>query len=92
LIASPFRFPVSARHRRLLSLRWQRRALFILGGIAVGLAAVGLALAADRAGMLFQVVLAWQPLAALVLTPANFAASSRLARRYVLNSGGSGIP
>ncbi len=89
---SPLRFPVSARHRRLLSLRWQRRALFVLGGIAVGLAAVGLALAADRAGTLFQAVLAWQPLAALVLTPAGFSASSWLARRYFPNSGGSGIP
>ncbi len=89
---SPLRFPVSARHRRLLSLRWQRRALFVLGGIVVGLAAVGLALAADRAGTLFQAVLAWQPLAALLLTPAGFAASSWLARRYFPNSGGSGIP
>lgn len=89
---SPLRFPVSARHRRLLSLRWQRRALFVLGGIAVGLAAVGLALAADGAGTLFQALLAWQPLAALLLTPAGFAASSWLARRYFPNSGGSGIP
>ena len=89
---SPLRFPVSARHRRLLSLRWQRRALFVLGGIAVGLAAVGLALAADGAGTLFQAVLAWQPLAAILLTPAGFAASSWLARRYFPNSGGSGIP
>ena len=89
---SPLRFPVSARHRRLLSLRWQRRALFVLGGLAVGLAAVGLALAADRAGTLFQAVLAWQPLAPLLLTPAGFAASGWLARRYFPNSGGSGIP
>jgi len=88
LTASPRR----TRRIRLLSLRWQRRALFVLGGIAVGLAAVGLALAADRAGELFGAVLVWQPLAALVLTPAGFAASSWLARQYFPNSGGSGIP
>ncbi len=89
------RLPASSRRTRrirLLSLRWQRRALFVLGGIAVGLAAVGLALAADRAGELFGAALAWQPFSALLLTPAGFAASSWLARRYFPNSGGSGIP
>ncbi len=85
-------FPVSPRHRRILSLRWQRRALFVLGGVAVGLVAVGLALAADRAGLLFQAVLAWQPMAPLVLTPAGFAASSWLSHRFFPGSGGSGIP
>ena len=84
--------PRRARHIRSLSLRWQRRALFVLGGVAVGLAAVGLALAADQMAAAFQAVLAWQPLAVLALTPAGFAASSWLARRYFPNSGGSGIP
>lgn len=84
--------PRRARHVRLASLRWQRRALFVLGGVAVGVAAVGLALAADRVGAAFQAVLAWHPLAVLALTPAGFAASSWLASRYFPNSGGSGIP
>ena len=81
-----------ARQLRLASLRWQRRAVFVLGGIVVGAAAVGIALAADQASAAFQAVLAWQPLAALALTPLGFALSSWIARRYFPNSGGSGIP
>ncbi len=64
----------------------------MLGGFAVGVAAVGIALAADRVGEAFQAMLAWQPLVVLALTPAGFAASSWLALRYFSNSGGSGIP
>ena len=84
--------PKRTRHLRAHSLRWQRRALFVLGGIAVGLAAVGLALAADGAGALFQAVQARLPYAALLLTPAGFALSSLLARRFFPTAGGSGIP
>jgi len=80
------------RQIRLVSLRGQRRAVFVLGGIAVGAAAVALALAADWAGRVFQATLAREPLAALALTPAGFALSSWIARRYFPNSGGSGIP
>ena len=81
-----------ARQLRLMSRRWQRGALFVLGGVAVGAAAVGLALAADGVSEVFQAVLARQPLAALVLTPLGFALSIWVARRYFPNSGGSGIP
>lgn len=66
--------------------------MFVLGGTAVGVAAVALALAADLAGRVFQAVLAREPLAVLALTPMGFAVSSWLARRYFPNSGGSGIP
>ena len=88
----PARRSILQRRLRLLSLRWQRGALFVLGGIAVGAAAVGLALAADWASAVFHAVLARQPLAALVLTPLGFAVSAWVARRYFPNSGGSGIP
>jgi H+/Cl- antiporter ClcA len=81
-----------ARQVRAASLRAQRRAVFVIGGIAVGAVAVLLALAADWAGGVFQSVLSRQPLATLALTPAAFALSSWLARRYFPNSGGSGIP
>ncbi len=40
--------PRRTRRIRLLSVHWQRRALFVLGGIVVGLAAVGLVLAVKR--------------------------------------------
>lgn len=81
-----------SRQIRVASLRWQRRAVFVLGGIAVGTAAVGLAFGADLASRVFQAVLARQLLAALALTPLGFAASSWLARRFFPTSGGSGIP
>ncbi len=88
----PWLNPRRARRIRLVSLRWQRGLLFVLGGIAVGGAAVGLALAADQIGAAFLAMLRWQPLGVLALTPAGFAASSWLAQRYFPNSGGSGIP
>ena len=90
------RIPLPGRRRRrqarVLSLRWQRRAVFVLGGGVVGVAAVLLALAADWAGEAFEAVAVRMPLAVLVLTPLGFAASCWLSRRYFPNSGGSGIP
>ena len=88
----PFTKRLRARQLQILSRRWQRGALFVLGGIAVGAAAVGLALAADWVSALFHAVLAWQPLVALAVTPLGFAVSTWVARRYFPNSGGSGIP
>lgn len=92
----PFRSP-SLNHRRTrylraVSLRWQRRALFVLGGIVVGATAVGIALAADWASAVFRTALVGRVYIALALTPMGFAASSWLARHYFPNSGGSGIP
>ncbi len=87
--------PIKGRHARrvrLASLRLQRRVVFAVGGVAVGGAAVGLALAADWAGAMFQAAVSGRPYAALALTPAGFALSSWLARRYFPGSGGSGIP
>jgi H+/Cl- antiporter ClcA len=80
------------RQMRVVSWRWRRAAIFVLGGIVVGAAAVSVARAADRASELFQSVLVREPLIAFVLTPLGFAASIWFARRYFPNSGGSGIP
>ncbi len=80
------------RRLRLTALQWQSRLLFTLGGVAVGLAAVGLVLAADQVAAAFQELLALQPFSVLALTLAGFAASSWLAQRCFPNSGGSGIP
>ena len=82
----------NARQLRLASMRWQRLTLFVLGGVVVGAAAVGLALAADWTSAAFQAALRRSPLAALALTPLGFALSSWTARRFFPNSGGSGIP
>jgi H+/Cl- antiporter ClcA len=82
-----------AYHRsRLAARRWKRRTLFVIGGLTVGLAAVGMALLADAAQREWHHVLAWQRYAALILTPAGFGLAIFLARRFFPNSQGSGIP
>src|SRR3974390_2571564 len=86
---------LSNRYRRRLRLtsgRWQRRAIFLLGGIAVGAAAVALAFLADQAQLAFAFLLSKSRYAALVVTPLGFAASVFLTNRYFPNSQGSGIP
>lgn len=80
------------RLARVTSARWQRRAIFLLGGIIVGAAAVALALSADRAMAAFALLLAQSRYASLVVTPAGFVLSVFLTNRYFQNSQGSGIP
>jgi H+/Cl- antiporter ClcA len=74
------------------SARWQRRAIFLVGGIIVGAAAVALALLSDRAMAAFALLLAHAHYASLVVTPAGFMLSAFLTNRYFRNSHGSGIP
>ncbi|HEY1503302.1 MAG TPA: chloride channel protein [Stellaceae bacterium] len=76
----------------MVSARWQRRAIFLLGGIAVGAAAVALALLADQAQHLFALVLDWRRATAFAVTPAGFMLAVFLTNRYFPNSQGSGIP
>ena len=69
---------ISVRRRRLLRItseRWQRRGIFVLGGVAVGAAAVALAYLADYAQAAFNLVLAKSRYASLVVTPLGFALS-----------------
>lgn len=83
------------RRNRLLRVYtrdWQRRLLFIAGGLAVGAVAAGLALAADKVHELFNTMNAMSPYAVLVLTPVGFATIVYLTDRYFPNAGGSGIP
>ena len=80
------------RRLRIARLTWQRRVVFVSGGIVVGAAAVALAVSADRAGAGFRAATAGRPLLALAITPAGFAVASFVSRRYFPNSGGSGIP
>jgi H+/Cl- antiporter ClcA len=80
------------RLAKVTSARWQRRAVFLLGGIAVGVAAVALALLADRAQALFALLLARFHYASLLVTPVGFTLSVFLTDRYFQNSQGSGIP
>ena len=80
------------RALRVLSIRWRRHAIFLLGGIAVGAAAVALALLADQAQRLFALLLTWRREAAFAITPIGFMLSVFLTNRYFQNSQGSGIP
>jgi H+/Cl- antiporter ClcA len=80
------------RSARVLSVRWQRRAIFLMGGIAVGAVAVALAYLADWAQIAFADLLTKSRYVSLVVTPAGFALSVFLTNRYFPNSQGSGIP
>jgi len=85
----------SGRRLRLLkvvSARWQRRLLFLLGGIAVGAAAVMLAVAADWAQRAFAMLLGHSHYVAFAVTPVGFMLCVFLTRRYFPNAQGSGIP
>jgi hypothetical protein len=71
---------------RIAVKRWSRRLLFLIGGIAVGLAAIAMAYLADHAQMLFTRVIAFSPYAALIVTPAGFALAMLLAVKVFPNS------
>ena len=86
---------LSTRHKRRLkitSTRWQRRAIFLLGGTVVGGAAVALAVLADQAQLAFALLLSKSRYAALLVTPLGFMASVFLTHRFFPNTQGSGIP
>jgi H+/Cl- antiporter ClcA len=84
--------PRRKRWLKITSKRWQRQAIFLLGGVAVGAAAVALAYLADQAQHAFNLLLARSRYASLVVTPLGFALSVFLTIRYFPNAGGSGIP
>lgn len=88
-------WPLSTRHKRLFRLtsaRWQRRAIFLLGGIGVGATAVALAQLADLAQHAFALLLAKSRYAVLAVTPLGFVLSAYLTIRLFPNAQGSGIP
>jgi H+/Cl- antiporter ClcA len=66
--------------------------MFLMGGVAVGAAAVVLAILADWAQMALAMLLGEQRYISLVVTPVGFALSVYLTNRFFPNSQGSGIP
>jgi H+/Cl- antiporter ClcA len=80
------------RSAKVISIRWRRRAIFLVGGIAVGATAVALAMLADWAQLAFAFLLAKSSYASLLITPLGFALSVFLTNRFFPNSQGSGIP
>jgi H+/Cl- antiporter ClcA len=71
---------------------WRRRALFVAGGIVVGLLAVAMAKLADASQWTFAQAYARWPWSPFVITPAGFALSAYLTRRHFQGAQGSGIP
>jgi H+/Cl- antiporter ClcA len=81
-----------ARHVWLSRSLWNRRFVFLVGSIAVGLAAVGFAVAATWANAtLARMLHAW-PYATFVLAPAGLALCSYVSGRFFRGAEGSGIP
>ena len=80
------------RRFRIHSARWQRRAIFLLGGIGVGAAAVALAGLADLAQQAFVLLLTKSRYLVLLVTPLGFMLSAYLTLRLFPNAQGSGIP
>lgn len=81
-----------SRNIRLLSMRWQRRGLFVLGGVVVGGAAVGLTLIANYVQAQFQDFVEHWHYASLIVTPLGLGVAAYLTMRFFPNSQGSGIP
>lgn len=72
--------------------QWNRRVVFLGGSIAVGVVAVGFAIAANLANdVLHRMLMNW-PWAPFVLAPAGFAAISYVSERWFSGAQGSGIP
>jgi H+/Cl- antiporter ClcA len=80
------------RSVKVTSERWQRRAVFVIGGVVIGAVAVALAMLADWAQLAFAALIAKSSYASLLVTPLGFALSVFLTNRFFPNSQGSGIP
>jgi len=77
---------------KIAAKRWSRRATYVVGGVAVGAAAILMTLAADHAQAGFLWTLERAPWIGFVLTPLGFGVATLLARHVFPNSQGSGIP
>ncbi len=79
--------------KNLLSPKaWLLRLVFWGGALAVGMVAVGFALGAQQANLVFHKLLAISPWLAFIIMPATLALSAWLSRRVFPGSQGSGIP
>ena len=87
-----FRRTVELRVRRVFLPKLRRRALFLVGGVLIGIFAVIMAKLADHAQLAFFAIQQRWPFLPLALTPLGFALSAWLTRRYFPGAQGSGIP
>lgn len=86
------RIALFTRSLRYSRKRWFKRAAFWGGGLAVGLTAVVMALGAAWAQRMFLCIQANSLFWPLIVTPAGFALSAFVTRRYFAGAQGSGIP
>ena len=77
---------------RLAVDKFIRRAVFLLGGLCVGAAAILMAKLADKAQDAFHAVVGISPWIAMIVSPVGFGLAVYLARTVFPNSQGSGIP
>src|SRR6201990_319506 len=82
----------NARSLKVISIRWRRRAIFLMGGVAVGAGGVALAVLGGWAQDALRFVLSKSRSISLLITPLGFALSVYLTNRFFPNSQGSGIP
>lgn len=80
------------RHVWLSRALWNRRFLFLVGSVLVGLVAVASSILATAANAFVHTLYAELPWAPFVLAPAGFAAISMVAARHFPGAQGSGIP
>ncbi|MBE7620303.1 chloride channel protein [Gluconacetobacter entanii] len=80
------------RSARITTEQWRRKLACWTAAVAVGIVAVGFALAADRAAAIRTHLITWNPWIMLVVTPGGLALSSWLTRTWFRGAQGSGIP
>lgn len=80
------------RLARLLTNRWRRRIVFLLGGAVTALVAIAFTVMADYAHDVNRWIRGGWSWAPLILCPAGFGLIVFVANRYFPNSQGSGIP
>jgi len=81
-----------ARHVWLSRSLWNRRVVFLVGSLLVGLVAVAFAIAATQINIaLHRLVTAW-PWAPFITAPAGMGTIAFLGRRFFRGAQGSGIP
>ncbi len=71
---------------------WRRRLVFFSGAVLVGIVAILFALGCELANRLFHRMVVVSPYLPLIVTPAGFALTVMLTRKYFPGSQGSGIP
>jgi chloride channel protein, CIC family len=84
--------PHRARLLRLQTMRLWAQSWLLLGGCAIGVAGVVMALGAAAAERVFARIIHPAPEISLVLTPIGFVSLAWVTRKYFPNTEGSGIP